>query len=53
MPPIPSWLDAWASRDKATGKIVRFPSPTYGDRVNVTTWKAPGTSNVAVEGDLD
>ncbi len=50
VPPIPSWLATWASRDSATGEDEEYPSPVFGNRVNVTTWSAPGTSTTAVEG---
>ncbi len=50
VPAIPNWLAAWATRDNTPNEIVHFPSPTFGDRVNLTTWHAQGSSQIVVEG---
>ncbi|KAH8895755.1 alpha/beta-hydrolase [Thozetella sp. PMI_491] len=49
-PPIATWLNTWATRNGAVDKTVHYPSPTYGSRVNLTTWHASGTSNILIEG---
>ncbi|KAH8895428.1 hypothetical protein GQ53DRAFT_855905 [Thozetella sp. PMI_491] len=49
-PPIPSWLAAWSSRDQTGPATPHNPSPTYGSRVNLTTWHVTGTTEIVVEG---